>query len=125
MVADSVLLQSRTFEADCRAAQSGMQAHPKSGIVESFTWLFLSCRGRTTIAVGPCLGYPDSQVWTWSNAHIVQATTQQEGQDSKSARRGKNAERAHPRVIVLFQQLRWQWDQRATMPSTIEQLILH
>lgn len=125
MVADSVLLQSRTFEADCRAAQSGMQANPKSGIVESLTWLFLSCRGRTTIAVGPCLGYPDSQVWTWSNAHIAQATTQHEGQDSKSARRGKNAERAHPRVIVLFQQLRWQWDQRATMPSTIEQLILH
>ena len=64
-VADSVQLQSRTFEADCRAAQSGMQANPMSGIVGSLTWLFLSCRSRTTIAVGPCLGYPDSQVWTW------------------------------------------------------------
>ena len=47
MVADFVLLQSRTLEADCRAAQSGMQANPKSGIVESLTRFPLVSRSHS------------------------------------------------------------------------------
>ena len=124
MVADFVLLQSRTLEADCRAAQSGMQANPKSGIVESLTRFPLVSRSHSNRS------RPLPRISRFAGVNSVQCARtwckrQHSKRDSESARRVKNAERAHPRVIVLFQQLRWQWDQRATMPSTIEQLILH
>jgi hypothetical protein len=87
---------------------------------------FLSCRGRTGSRSRSL-----TRVSVFAGSRRVQLNArknrqQAQQQDSEKAHKErKRTERARPRVIVLFQQLRWQWDQRATMPSTIEQLILH